>query len=179
MSVVLALVLLTSIILSSVGCNFGHVHEFVLSESESTRATCLAGGIEVKVCSCGDRQEQPVPALGHDMKVVMDVKPSCTRPGSEDRKCTNCGKMEYKNLEPLGHSYEETPSEPSRVIRCTNEGCLNCMWGTPNDKHKETLTFNFTKEDEAAIDAKYDEVLALIEAAAEYDPALQIGRAHV
>ena len=172
MSVSLAVVLLISIIGSSVGCNFGHVHEFVLSESESTFATCLTGGIEVRVCSCGDRQEQPVEALGHNMQVIMEVKPNCTRPGSADRRCSNCGKMEYNNIEPLGHAYEEAPSEPSRVIRCTNEGCISCLWGTPNDKHKETLTFNFTKEDEAAIDAKYDEVLALVEAAAKYDPAL-------
>jgi len=80
--------------------------------------------------------------------------------------------MEYNNVEALGHSYEEAPSEPSRVIRCTNEGCLSCLWGEPNNKHKETLTFNFTKEDEAAIDAKYEEVLAMINAAVKYDPAL-------
>jgi hypothetical protein len=53
-----------------------------------------------------------------------------------------------------------------------NEGCPECYWAEDNGKHTEALTFNFTKDDEAAIDAKYDEVLALIEAAAEYDPAL-------
>ena len=171
-SLILVWVLLFSIVVSAVGCNLNHVHEFVLSETESTFATCLAGGVEVSVCSCGEKQERQVEALGHDMKVVMEVKPSCTRPGSTDYKCSNCGKMEYNNVEALGHSYEEAPSEPSRVIRCTNEGCLSCLWGEPNNKHKETLTFNFTKEDEAAIDAKYEEVLAMINAAVKYDPAL-------
>ena len=171
-SLILVWVLLFSIVVSAVGCNLNHVHEFVLSETESTFATCLTGGVEVSVCSCGEKQERQVEALGHDMKVVMEVKPACTRPGSTDYKCSRCGKMEYNNVEALGHSYEEAPSEPSRVIRCTNEGCLSCLWGEPNNKHKETLTFNFTKEDEAAIDAKYEEVLAMINAAVKYDPAL-------
>ncbi|MBQ2252099.1 MAG: hypothetical protein II329_03935, partial [Clostridia bacterium] len=48
-------------------------------------------------------------------------------------------------------------------------GCISCRWGESNGKHKEALTFNFTKEDEAAIDAKYDEVLALVNAAAKYN----------
>ncbi|MBE6661410.1 MAG: hypothetical protein E7605_08435 [Ruminococcaceae bacterium] len=169
-SLALVLVMLFTMVCSTVGCQ--HVHEFVLSESESTPATCVAAGVEVKVCSCGERQETQIEPTGHDMQVTMEIKPSCTRPGSTDYKCVNCGKMEYTNIEPTGHAYEEAPSEPSRVIRCTNEGCVSCQWGEANNKHKEALTFNFTKEDEAAIDAKYEEVLAMVNAAAKYDPAL-------
>ena len=169
-SLALVLVMLFTLVCSMVGCQ--HVHEFVLSESESTPATCLAAGVEVKICSCGERQETKIEPTGHNMQVSMEIKPSCTRPGSTDYKCKNCGKMEYNNVDPLGHAYEEAPSEPSRVIRCTREGCISCQWGKPNDKHKEALTFSFTKEDEAAIDAKYEEVLAMVNAAAKYDPAL-------
>ncbi|MBR5797861.1 MAG: hypothetical protein IKY29_02800 [Clostridia bacterium] len=171
-SLILVFVLLASIVCGTVGCKGEHVHEFVLSESESTPVTCLADGLEVKVCSCGERQEQVITALGHDMQVTMEVKPNCTRPGSVDYRCSNCGKVEYTNLDPLGHAYEEAPSEPSRVIRCTNEGCISCQWGEANNKYEEALTFNFTKEDEAEIDAKYAEVLAMVESAAKYDPAL-------
>lgn len=149
-----------------------HEHEFVLSETESIPASCLIAGVEVKVCSCGEKQETPIEALGHDMLVAMEVKPGCTRPGSIDYRCARCGKMEYTNVDALGHIYEDAPSEPSRVIRCTAEGCVSCLWGESNGTHKEALTFNFTADDEAAIDAKYNEVLALIEAAAKYDPAL-------
>ena len=170
MKKIIAIMLACVILLSAAGCS--HTHKFELSESESTPVGCLTEGIEVKICSCGERQETKIEATGHDMMIVMDVKPGCTRPGSTDYKCSNCGKVEYNNVDPLGHSYEEKPSEPSRVIRCTNEGCLSCFWGESNNKHKEALTFNFTKEDEAAIDAKYDEVLAKVSAAAEYDPAL-------
>ena len=170
---ILALMLVGILLLSAVSCNTeeppAHVHDFVLSETDSTPAQCLLGGVEVKVCACGERQETPLEALGHNMQVTMEVKPACTRPGSVDYKCLNCGKREYSNIEALGHVYEEAPSEPSRVIRCTYEGCVSCLWGEPNNKHKESLTFSFSEEDEAAIDAKYEEVLALINAAAKYN----------
>lgn len=184
MKKIMSLLLVLVTLLAVVGCtqdptpsptpetDTDHVHEFVLSETDSKAATCTEDGVEVKVCSCGEKQETAIPATGHNMQVAMESKPTCTGTGSTDYRCSNCGKMEYNNIEALGHNYEEVPSEPSRVRRCLNEGCTNCLWGEPNDKHKETLTFSFTKEDEAAIDAKYDEVKAMVEAAAKYDPAL-------
>ena len=149
-----------------------HVHEFVLSETDSVKVSCEADGKEVKVCSCGQTQETVIPATGHDMQVSMETKPTCTGKGSTDYRCANCGKMQYTNMDPLGHKYEETSSEPSRVRRCLNEGCTSCLWNESNGKHTEALTFKFTKEDEAALDAKYDEVKAMLDAAAKYDPAL-------
>ena len=170
LSFLLVFVFLFSIVSAMVGC--AHEHEFVLSETESKKVTCTTDGLEVKICSCGERQETAIKATGHDMKVAMESKPSCTETGSTDYRCAKCGKMEYNNIEALGHKYEETATEPSRVRRCLNEGCTSCQWNEANDKHKETLTFHFTKEDEAAIDAKYDEVKAMVEAAAKYDPEL-------
>ena len=172
----LSLLLVLVFVLALVSCTTedqpAHVHEYVYSETDSTPATCTADGVEVKVCSCGEKQETAVPATGHDMKVSMESKPTCTGTGSTDYKCSKCGKMQYNNLEALGHSYEENPSEPSRVRRCLNEGCTSCVWTEDNGTHKEALTFNFTKDDEAALDAKYDEVKAMLDAAAAYDPAL-------
>ncbi len=149
-----------------------HVHKFTLSDSESTPAGCLTTGIEVKICSCGERQEQKLGALGHNMLVIAEVKPDCTHPGLIKYTCSRCSKKTQRSIDPLGHKYEDAPSEPSRVIRCTNDGCTSCIWGESNNKHEEILTFSFTKDDEAAIDEIYDEVLALIEAAPKYDPSL-------
>ena len=177
-TLILVWVLLGAIACGVVSCTqepepqIPHEHEFVLSETDSKAATCTEDGVEVKVCSCGEKQEQVLPATGHEMKVVMETKPTCTGKGSTDYKCFKCGKVEYNNHEALGHNIEETPSEPSRVRRCLNEGCTACEWTEANNKHAETLTFSFTKDDEAAIDAKYDEVKAMVEAAAKYDPAL-------
>ena len=180
MKKLIALILVFVFLFSIVSCDTSrtkeheepHTHEFVVSESDSTPAGCITEGVEVKVCSCGEKQETPIEATGHDMKMTVEIKPACTRPGSTDYKCSKCGKIEYKSIEALGHSYAEASSEPSRAIPCTNEGCLSCIWGESNNKHKEALTFCFTKEDEAEIDAKYEEVKALIEAAPKYDPEL-------
>ena len=149
-----------------------HEHNFELSETDSKPATCTEAGIEVKICSCGERQETPIDALGHDLRVAMQTNPTCTSNGSTDYKCAKCGKMQYNNVEATGHNYEETSSEPSRVRRCLNEGCTSCAWGEYESKYTEQLTFKFTKEDEATIEAKYQEVKALVESAPKYDAAL-------
>ena len=150
-----------------------HVHEFVLSEADSVPAKCTTEGVEMLVCSCGEKQEgNAIPALGHDMQVALDTPPTCVRNGSTMYKCSRCGETKTENFTAPGHNFEEADVEASRGKRCLNEGCINCVLAEPNNKHKEALTFSFTKEDEAAIDAKYDEVKALIEAAAKYDPAL-------
>lgn len=151
--------------------NQEHVHNFVISETESTAATCEEGGISVKVCSCGEKQEEAVEALGHDMRAKNFV-PSCTEASTKTESCTRCGKKVRTKVDPIGHNYEETPSEPSRLARCLNEGCSSCTWVEYEGKYDEVLTFSFTKEDEAALDAMYDEILALLNAADRYDPAL-------
>lgn len=149
-----------------------HVHEFVYSESESVPAACLVEGLEVKICSCGERQETVLEAKEHNMELSKETEPNCVRAGSIEYTCSECGKKTKESVLPLGHNYEEAPSEPSRLIRCTNEGCVSAYFGESNGKHTEALTFSFTAEDEQAFEDKFNQVLALVNAAAEYDPAL-------
>ena len=40
------------------GATTEHVHQFVLSEADSTPATCETAGLEVSICSCGEREEK-------------------------------------------------------------------------------------------------------------------------
>ena len=166
----LSFLLIIAFILPLVAC--GHAHEFKLSEADSKAATCTEAGVEVKVCSCGEKQETPVEALGHDFRVSMETKPTCTSSGTVDYKCANCGKKQYTNVDAVGHNFEEVSSEPSRVRRCLNEGCTGCAWGEYENKYADELTFKFTSEDEAAIEAKYQEIKALVESAPKYDPDL-------
>ena len=178
MKKIIALLLVFVFLFTAVSCNktpepeetTAHVHEFVLSEADSKAATCTVAGLEVKICACGEKQENVIDPVGsHDMRLVMEGTPSCTDSATTMHKCARCGKVTKTTIEATGHNYEESASEPSRVIRCLNEGCTACKFGKSNGTHAEALTFNFTKEDEAAIDAKYDEVKALIEAAERYD----------
>ena len=172
MKKILSLLLVLAFALSLAACGAQHEHEFVLSESDCKPARCASEGLEVKLCSCGERQETPIPALGHDMKVLKQSAPSCNETGVVAAKCTRCNEMTNEKIPSTGHNYEEHSSEPSRAKRCLNEGCVFCSWDEPNNKNKEALTFKFTKEDEATIQAKFEEVKALIEAAPKYDPAL-------
>ena len=179
MKKIIALLLAVVLSLSFVGCNFinptpeqttVHTHEFVLSETDSKAATCTEAGVEVKVCSCGEKQETVLEATDHDMRVSMEIAPSCTKTGSVDYRCSKCGKMKYTNVDATGHTYEESSSEPSRAMRCLNGNCNSCKWGESNGTHTEALTFKFGEEEKAALDAKYDEVKALLDAAERYDP---------
>ena len=171
MKKILSFLLIIAFVLPLFGCK-SHVHEFVLSEADSKPASCTAAGLEVKVCSCGEKQETPIEATGHNFQVVLDTPPSCTGKGSVDSKCANCGRMQYTNVDATGHNFEEVSSEPSRVRRCLNAGCTECAWGEYEGKYTDELTFKFTEEDEAALEAKYQEIKALVEAAPKYDPEL-------
>ncbi|MBR5880895.1 MAG: hypothetical protein IKZ16_04340, partial [Clostridia bacterium] len=168
----LSLLLILAFMLSLVGCGLGHKHEFVLSEADSKPAKCTMDGVEVLVCSCGERQETVLPALGHDQKVIKDSKPTCVSQGTTSYRCSRCNEMTHEKFAATGHNFEEVSAEPSRPRRCLNENCSFCAWDEPNNKNKEALTFAFTKEDEEQIEAKYQEVLAMLQAADRYDPAL-------
>ena len=148
-----------------------HEHNFVLSETESTPATCEKGGVDVMVCSCGEKQETVTEATGHSMKASA-FTPSCTEPTSKTETCTRCGKKVRTKVEATGHNYEEAPSEPSRLTRCLNEGCGSCIWVDSEGKYTETLTFSFTSADEAKIEQMYNEILDMLNSADRYDPAL-------
>ena len=86
MKKIIALLLVFVFLFTAVSCDFNpepqettaHVHEFVLSEEESKAVTCTVDGLEVKVCSCGERQETPIEATGHNMVLAAEGKPSCT-----------------------------------------------------------------------------------------------------
>ena len=172
MKKIISLLLVFVILLSATSCNLFHTHNFVISEEESKAAKCIYSGIEVSYCSCGERQEIELEKLGHDMQFNIEVKPTCTLPGTTYYKCSRCEERSSTPIDAPGHAYDDAPSEPSRVIVCKNEGCTSTKWADDNGKHDEALTFHFTAEDEAKINAKYDEVLAMIEAAPKYDAAL-------
>ena len=103
LSLLLVFVMLFAVASGVIGCS--HEHEFVLSEADSKPVTCTEDGIEVRVCSCGEKQEQVIPKTGHDLKLVVESKPTCTGTGSADYRCAKCGKMEYTNIDALGHNY--------------------------------------------------------------------------
>ncbi len=106
----------------------------------------------------------------HSFYVVGGRTPTCVKGGYSRYACA-CGETKREELDPLGHSWSEFVEE-SRIVVCTVKGCNAKELPGYDPIHAESLTFNFTAEHEAEITAKYNEVLAAIDAAPEYDPDL-------
>ena len=148
-----------------------HTHEFVLDST--IKATCEEDGQEIYKCSCGAEDIKVLPAIGHNVTLASSTAPTCTRKGSDTYRCVNCGGMnETVEHAALGHDYTAT-DEPSRFAFCTRSGCDRVVNTLGKDgTYDEVLTFNFDSSNEEALDAKYNEILDILNNAAKYDPAL-------
>ena len=144
-----------------------HVHEFIPLEIKEV--TCEEDGKETLQCACGETQENVYTALGHDMQPNGGIEASCTRNGMNYFKCANCGKSTSEVVKKLGHEFGD-PVEASRFSYCTREGCSMSEPAFPKSgKYTDTLSFTFGDADKEALDAKHNEILAILEAAEAYD----------
>ena len=148
-----------------------HVHDFKFAEK--IHPGCETDGKEIYRCECGEEQFTVIEATGHDDKLLRAEAPNCTKGGTNYYGCAYCGGESYtESVEPLGHEFSVS-TEPSRFAFCTRKRCTateNALGALGT--YDEQLTFNFTEEHEAALEAKYNEILNAVNSAAEYDPAL-------
>lgn len=144
-------------------------HEFAVVENT---ATCTAAGVEKLECSlCGEIQEKEVEALGHDFQLSKENPPKCAQYGSNTYKCSRCNKKDTETIKPIGHEWNEMV-EPSRLITCSREGCVGGKLCDCNGKYTEALKFAFGDAEKAALDAKHQEIVTILEEADKYDPAV-------
>lgn len=144
-----------------------HPHDFV--EYESKKAYCDSDGYSRLKCECGATKEEVIPKLGHDVQYHSTKPASCSNDGSVKNKCTRCSYEEIEVLEALGHDLGEFV-EASRIIYCSREGCKYSQLAEGNGKYDDVLTFTFGDEDKATLEAKHNELAAILEAAEDYDP---------
>lgn len=88
---------------------------------ESKSANCEEGGKEKHICSvCQFEEERDTAPLGHDWNAeyTIDVKPTCTQPGSKSIHCSRCdATKDVTEIEPTGHSFGEwTVSKDSTCV---------------------------------------------------------------
>lgn len=88
---------------------------------ESKSANCEEGGKEKHICSvCQFEEERDTAPLGHDWNAeyTIDVKPTCTQPGSKSIHCSRCdATKDVIEIEPTGHSFGEwTVSKDSTCV---------------------------------------------------------------
>ena len=147
-----------------------HTHEFVVYESK--KAYCSKDGYQKLKCSCGEKKEEVVPKLGHDVQYRSTTPASCTKAGSIKYKCSRCSYEEIvEDGAALGHDVSEF-IEASRLTYCQRKGCTYINFASGNGKYDETFSFTFNDDDKALLEAKYNELAALLDEAEDYDPEL-------
>ena len=80
-----------------------HTHSFgawtVVSE-----ATCTADGRKERVCTCGEKETESIPATGHSYGGWTTVKEAtCGEAGEKQRVCSSCGHTEKRKSEYCRH----------------------------------------------------------------------------
>lgn len=123
---ILVIILLAVVVVSCLALTACHTCEF--GEWEVVKQpTCTQDGSKERVCECGEKDTDVVPATGHTFGEWTEVKaPTCTEAGLELRYCT-CAATETRVIEATGHSHEAVVTAPT----CTEQGytthtCSKC-----------------------------------------------------
>lgn len=105
-----------------------HLHSF--GEWEETLPTCTESGSRVRACAtCGQVQQEIIPALGHLWEDILSEEPTCTKQGIHQSICLRCETVETEILPPVEHTWSaiEVQQKPT----CTEAGlrsavCTEC-----------------------------------------------------
>ncbi len=113
------LIVLAFCALGLTACDNEHTH-FYGEWTTVTEPMCTTAGSKERVCTCGEKETDTIPATGHTFGEWTTVtEPTCTTAGSKERVCT-CGEKETETISATGHALGTwtTVAEPS----CTNFG---------------------------------------------------------
>ena len=111
-----------------------HTHEY--GEWKVVRkATCTKDGKEERVCDCGEKETQEIPAehTFGEWEVVLEA--TCTEAGEQERSC-KCGETQTKAI-PAGHSYGEWIV--SREATCAQKGEKYAVCSVCDDEKTESI----------------------------------------
>ncbi|MDO4266084.1 MAG: hypothetical protein Q4C63_06445 [Eubacteriales bacterium] len=140
----LAAIAMSAAILSLTGC---HKHEF--GEWEIiTPAGCTTDGTQERVCKCGEKETETIPAAGHsfgEWEVVNAA--TCTEDGEEIRTCSACEETETQVIPAKGHSFKAaTLFAPKTCTACglTEGEALGKVAAIGEEQSAETYKFTIT-----------------------------------
>ena len=104
--------------------------EHVLEVIRTIPATCTEPGKNTLICElCGERQEEDLPALGHEEAVIPAVAATCTEAGkTEGKRCSRCGEIlaEPEETPALGHDFVEVPAVAPTCTEVGTEKTEEC-----------------------------------------------------
>ena len=99
-------------------------HEHAFGEWSITQeATCTETGVQIRICECGEEEQERTPALGHDHSTewTVDVEPTCETVGSKSHHCSRCeDKADVTEIAANGHSFGEWTQ--TLAPTCTEKG---------------------------------------------------------
>ena len=145
-----------------------HTHEFVVTDSKE--ATCLEDGYTKSVCECGEKQEEVIPATGHDLVRIGGMAATCVDAGVSRYKCSVCKKNVTVDEPATGHNL--VSDEASRGMYCTNGKCPYFVFASSEGgKYVGIMKFTFGDAEKAELSAKHEQMLALLQSAEAYDAA--------
>ena len=85
----------------------------------ATPATCTEDGLMERVCTCGEKEVEIIPAEMHAFgEWIIDSNATCTQDGNKHRTCPHCGETEYEFIPAPGHDYTFVVTPPT----CTEQG---------------------------------------------------------
>ena len=85
-----------------------HVHAFG-QWTIVTEATCTENGLQERVCECGEKESEVVPAKGHTFgEWTVVTAPTCGTTGEKQKECDVCHHIETEVIPATGeHTYGE------------------------------------------------------------------------
>lgn len=88
-----------------VSCGTNHTHEFG-SWTVVKNPTCTEDGMQERLCSCGEKQTQAIPAA-HSFDTGKVIKnPTCTEEGTKQFTCSVCGTTKDEAVSKIDHTYD-------------------------------------------------------------------------
>ena len=104
MAILLAVALLAGLMPTALA----DVHEHSWTESGRTQPTCTRQGSVTYTCRCGETRTESISALGHKWGRWKTTKEAtCTKRGTETRKCSRCGETETRKSDYAPHEWGE------------------------------------------------------------------------
>ncbi len=91
------------------GTNIGEHDHIYGGWTVETLATCTENGSRVHTCLlCGEREEEDIPALGHNYDGGRETKAaSCTQTGERTLTCSRCGRTVTNDIPTVAHNWDE------------------------------------------------------------------------
>ena len=137
-SVFRILVLMVLVLLSLVFAACGHEHAFG-AWTVDKEATCTENGSRVRLCECGEKETESIPAKGHvEGKWITDHEATCTANGSKHQICSVCHEtIKTETISATGkHNYT---SKVTKAATCTTDGVKTYTCTVCGDTYTEAI----------------------------------------